>query len=89
MGHVTDAIARTIRKAGVAVHLRPYNSIRSQLVHPKDKLLKNEVCGAVYKIQCADCPASYVGETERELKYRLSEHQRTTSSHVTQHLRKA
>ena len=86
VGHVTDALARTIRKAGVAVHLRPYNSIRSQLVHPKDRVRKSEVCGSVYKVECADCPASYVGETERELKFRVAEHHRLKSSHVCQHL---
>ena len=30
--HVTDALARVMRKAGVAVHLKPYN-IRSPFIH--------------------------------------------------------
>ena len=37
-GHVTNAIAILIRKSGVAVHLKPYNMLKSQLVHPKDKV---------------------------------------------------
>ena len=38
IGPTTDAIARVIRKTGIQVHLRPYNTIRNRLVHPKDKI---------------------------------------------------
>ncbi len=87
IGHCSDAIARTIRKAGVAVHLRPYNSIRSRLVHPKDKVTNNEKAGLVYHIKCGDCDATYVGETERNLRKRIAEHHRPSSpigSHMDQ-----
>ena len=50
-----------------------------------DKLDK---AGAVYNISCLDCPSSYVGETARSLRYRLSEHERPTSpvgEHGKQH----
>ena len=63
----------------MAVHLRPYNSIRSRLVHPKDKITKDEKAGLVYHIKCGGCDASYVGETERNLKKRVSEHHRSSS----------
>ena len=81
VGHVTDAVARTIRKTGVAVHLRPFNTIREHLVHPKDKLAKEDQAGVVYKISCGSgsCEASYVGETERKLSKRVSEHHRESS----------
>ena len=79
VGPVTEAVARNIRKTGIKVHLRPTNTIRQRLVHPKDKLDKMDQAGVVYKIQCKDCPASYVGETERRLKTRVSEHRRTSS----------
>ena len=79
VGHVSEAIARNIRKAGIQVHLRPTNTIRQKLVHPKDKLDKMEQAGVVYKIQCNDCQASYVGETERRLRTRILEHRRTSS----------
>ncbi len=79
VGHLSDAIARVIRKSGVAVHLKPYNTLRIQLVHPKDKVKPEEKAGVVYKIECADCEATYVGETERTLKKRVSEHHRQSS----------
>ena len=86
VGSVTDALARTIRKAGVAVHMKPYNSIRSHLVHPKDKVTKEDKSGVIYRIKCGDCTASYVGETGRQLKDRVAEHRKQKSSPLGEHL---
>ena len=86
---MTDALARVIRKAGVAVHLKPYNSIRSHLVHPKDKVEKTDKSEVVYHIQCKDCTDTYVGETGRQLKFRLHDHRTKASSHVKQHTERA
>ena len=57
VGPVSDAVARLIRKNGVAVHMRPTNTIRSRLVHPKDKVDKKDKCGLVYLVKCLDCDA--------------------------------
>ena len=78
-GPTSDAIARVIRRAGVAVHMKPANTIRSQLVHPKDKVSRLQKPGTVYHITCRDCPASYVGETERVLGKRVEDHTKSTS----------
>ena len=43
-------------------------------MEPKDRQ------GAVYKIKCCDCPATYVGETGRNLNTRLTEHRRATKN---------
>ena len=90
VGNVSNAIARIIRKAGVQVHLRPHNTIRSHLVHPKDRVMKEEKAGVVYHIKCSNCESHYIGETERKLKKRLHEHHRSSSpvghhTHETQH----
>ena len=79
VGPVSEAVARYIRKAGVQVHLRPTNTIRAKLVHPKDKVDRLDQAGVVYKIQCNDCPDVYVGETERRLNARYKEHHRSSS----------
>ncbi|CAH3028480.1 unnamed protein product, partial [Porites evermanni] len=46
--------------------------------------------GAVYKIKCCDCQASYIGETGRNLSTRLTEHRRATrngdaNNHIAEH----
>ncbi len=46
-----------------------------------------EQAGFVYSIECADCPASYIGETERPLAKRPKEHRRPeppVSEHMTE-----
>ena len=54
-------------------------------VNVKDKVSKDEQAGVVYQIQCTDCDAAYVGETERSLCKCMSEHHRG-SSPVGHHL---
>ena len=50
----------------------------------------NDRQGAVYKIKCCDCQASYIGETGRNLNIRLTEHKRATkngdvNNHIAEH----
>ncbi|KYQ50018.1 hypothetical protein ALC60_10894, partial [Trachymyrmex zeteki] len=40
----------------------------------KDKIKKEEKSNVVYKINCSNCKASYVGQTKRKLITRLKEH---------------
>ena len=85
VGGVTEALVRKIRKAGVSAHVRPQNTIRSHLVRPKDQEDNVKRCGVVYSITCDNCDSEYIGETERALTKRLSEHRRE-SSPVAQHM---
>ena len=67
--------------------LRPYNirvahklifTLRRLLTHVKGKDKPEDRPGAVYKIYCSDCQATYIGETGRNLNTRLTEHRRAT-----------
>ena len=49
----------------------------------KDPSPINSRAGAVYKIPCAECPASYVGETGRTLECRIKEHKRSIANEDT------
>ena len=60
--------------------------IRSRLVHPKDKVSKDERAGVVYQIQCSDCDAAYVGETERSLHIHLTAQPQLLDPPVGHHL---
>ena len=56
------------------VHRRPINTIRSILVHPKDKTPDAQKCGLVYQMECPECPLTYIGETGRTLAMRMKDH---------------
>ena len=46
--------------------------------------------GAVYRIKCTDCQVTYIGETGRNLKTRLTEHKRMDGNirnHISEHHR--
>ena len=91
---VTEELRRVFRDYGWQVCAKPSNKLRHSLVAPKDKEHKKNRTGVVYHIPCqgkttrGQCKETYIGETERSLKARFSEHRRasTTSSEVSQHL---
>ena len=53
-----------------------YSEFKIQLCRPKDHIPDDDKSSIVYKINCRDCDVSYVGETGRALKTRVSEHHR-------------
>ena len=57
-----------------------FNSLRSQLVHVKDKTENLMKCGTVYHIHCEQCDKENIGETSR-----LLEHLSRDSSPIHEH----
>ena len=49
--------------------------LKSELTHVKDKQLAQNKVGVVYKLDCNECNAVYVGDTWRQVKDRMREHQ--------------
>ncbi len=88
---ISEPMARLFQAKGVRTHYKPFNSLRRNLVVPKDKVKMEQKSGTVYHIPCNDCPATYVGESERSLKTRLAEHRRpsSVSSPVAEHTRES
>jgi len=71
-----------------------WTSLNQFIKVDKDSLnneLKRNVVSISIKINCCDCDASYVGQTGRKLKSKLSEHQKhihsqtSTYSVITDH----
>ena len=52
---------------------KPVNTIRNHLVHPKDRVPKENMCNVVYEVPLFD-GNMYIGETSRPLATRLKEH---------------
>ena len=85
---VSEQLRRVYRQYDLQTCFKPCNTIRQQLVRPKDTVSKEKVCAPVYHIPCDSCEAAYIGETERSLKARFSEHRRPSSvtSEVSKHI---
>lgn len=73
---VSEAVARVYKRHGVTTAMRPFQTIRSLVVHPKDKLDKNETTECVYRIPCKSCEKVYIGETGRSFGTRMKEHRK-------------
>ena len=77
---VSEAVTRILSDIDIQVHMKPFRTLRRILSHPKDRILDNDKSNVVYKINCCDCDASYVGETKRALKTCVSEHHRAVEN---------
>ena len=71
---LSEKLSTIFRDHGVSTYHKPINTIRSRLVHPKDKVPNNKKCGVIYKITCPSCNDTYVGETGRSLGTRMKDH---------------
>ena len=74
----SEIIARILQPYNIRVAHRPITTLRKLLTNVKDKDQPRDRQGAVYKIKCCDCQATYIGETGRNLNTRLTEHRRAT-----------
>lgn len=70
----SERLGCSLRKFDLTPVFSVNSNLRSVVTKGKDRTDEHDKCNVVYKIQCNDCSASYVGETKRELKTRLKEH---------------
>ena len=50
--NVSEAVARIMRKHNVPVAMKPYKTLKTVRVHPKDKQEKEDLTECVYKVPC-------------------------------------
>ena len=86
----SETIARILHPYNIRVAHKPITTLRQLLMNVKDKDEPSDRRGAVYKIKCCDCQATYIGETGRNLNVRLTEHKRATrngdiNNHIAEH----
>ena len=76
---LSERLSKTFRQHGVSVYHKPVNTLRSILVHPKDKTPKDKKRGVLHEITCDQATAHvYIGETKRPLWKRVKEHTNLT-----------
>jgi hypothetical protein len=69
----TDKVGRILRRHNIRTIFAPPRKIGQTLRPVKDRI-RNENPG-VYKVPCEDCEALYIGETKRQVRTRLREHE--------------
>ena len=86
----SETIARILNPYNIRVAHKPITTLRRLLTNVKDKYKPEDRQGALYKIKCCFCQATYFGETDRNLSTRLTEHKRATrngdvNNHIAEH----
>ena len=71
----------------IQVCFKGVNTLKSMLMHPKDKISNDQKKDLVYHWECkADgCNFAYIGETSRALGERVKEHSKSTTSAILKH----
>jgi len=52
---LSESVSRVYKRHSIPTAMRPFQSIRSLLVHPKDKHRPQDICECVYKIPRNNC----------------------------------
>ena len=75
---ISENISRILQPFNIRVTHKPITTLRQLLTNVEDQDEPRKRQGPVYKINCSDWHASYISETGRNLKTRLTEHKRAT-----------
>ena len=77
---MSEAIRRVLGEFDIQTAFKPLASLRNILSHPKDPISQESRSSVIYRIPCADCSRSYVGQTGRNLSQRIREHRRAVDN---------
>ena len=69
-----EILVRVMKKHGISSSIRPHYTQRKTLVHPKDKVKEENICGVVFEVSCHNCELKYIGKTGRKFNRGLSEY---------------
>ena len=64
---MSEAIRRVLGELDIQTAFKPLVSLRNILSHPKDPISQESRSSVIYRIPCADCSKSYVGQIGRNL----------------------
>ena len=78
---VSKRIERKCRKLGIRTTFKLKGTIREALVRTKEPQPEWKKKGVIYQVPCGDCNSIYIGETERTLEKRISEHKAVVKRH--------
>ena len=78
---------RIFKNTKVQIIFKGCNTLKTLLMHPKDKLLTQLCQDVVYQWTCPteNCSCTYIGESSRCLESRFKEHSTLSTSTIFQH----
>ena len=76
VSNLSEKMATVLKTYNISSSYKPHTTIKQRLVHPKDKVEKEDKCGCVYQISCSNCKSVYIGETGRKFGIRCDEHKK-------------
>ena len=84
---LSESYKKIFKYTPIQVCFKGVNTLKSLLMHPKDKIPTDQKKDLVYHWECkADgCNSSYIGETSRALGKRVKEHSKSTTSAILKH----
>jgi hypothetical protein len=71
---ISERAAAQVDRSNFIIGLRCLNRLNNHIKVHKDKTEHDYKNNVVYKIECNNCEATYVGQTKRHLKTRINEH---------------
>ena len=84
---LSESYKKIFKYTPIQVCSKGVNTLKSLLMHPKDKISTDQKKDIVYHWECqADgCNSSYIQETSRALGERVKEHSKSTTSATLKH----
>ena len=70
-----ERVQRALSKHNIRLASKPSNTLQRKLNNAKQRTPAPETTTAVYKINCNECDAHYIGETKKQVRDRIKEHQ--------------
>jgi len=84
--NISEHFRYCVRDLDVKLSYTGIKNLRRFIKVGKDCLQKDSRNNIVYKINCKDCDASYVGQTGRLLRTRIKEHKRNLTSVIAERI---
>lgn len=74
---ITNKIKNVLKPFKINIAEKPGNNTKTIFTKLRPKITNLEKTNIVYKIDCADCTQTYIGQTKQYLKNRVNEHKRS------------
>ena len=73
---LSESINNHLRNTDIIQINKITNTLKPLIILGKDIVPPYDKANIVYKINCSKCPSTYIGQSKRYLKVRVTEHQR-------------